>query len=46
VLALDGEARKVLAKKAVENVREKFSKTTMCAKTLSVYDEILGKNAG
>jgi glycosyltransferase involved in cell wall biosynthesis len=46
VLALDGDARKVLAQKAVANVREKFSKTDMCAKTLSVYDEILGKNIG
>jgi glycosyltransferase involved in cell wall biosynthesis len=46
VLALDVDARKVLAQKAVANVREKFSKNAMCAKTLSVYDEILGKNVG
>jgi glycosyltransferase involved in cell wall biosynthesis len=45
-LALDGDARKVLARKAVANVREKFSKDAMCAKTLSVYDEILGENVG
>lgn len=45
-LALDEDARKELARKAVANVREKFSKTTMCAKTLSVYDEILSENAG
>lgn len=45
VLALDGDARKALAQKAVENVREKFSKSVMCAKTLSVYDEILDANA-
>ena len=44
VLALDGDARMELAQKAVENVREKFSKSTMCAKTLSVYDEILDEN--
>ena len=43
-LALDENARKELAQKAVANVREKFSKTAMCAKTLSVYDEILGEN--
>jgi glycosyltransferase involved in cell wall biosynthesis len=46
VLGLDEGARKELAQKAVENVREKFSKTTMCAKTLAVYDEILSENAG
>jgi glycosyltransferase involved in cell wall biosynthesis len=45
-LALDGDARKVLAQKAVANVREKFSKNVMCAKTLSVYDEILGEDVG
>jgi glycosyltransferase involved in cell wall biosynthesis len=44
VLALDGDARMVLAQKAVENVRKKFSKSTMCAKTLSVYNEILDEN--
>ena len=46
VLALDEDARKELAQKAVANVREKFSKTAMCAKTLAVYDEILIENAG
>ena len=46
VLALDEDARKVLAKKAVANVREKFSKDDMCAKTLSVYNEVLGENVG
>ncbi len=44
VLALDGNARVALAEKAVKNVRAKFSKSMMCAKTLSVYDEILGAN--
>jgi len=46
VLALDGDARKALAQKAVKNVREKFSKSAMCAKTLSVYNEILDANDG
>ncbi len=46
VLALDEDARKELAQKAVANVRKKFSKTAMCAKTLAVYDEILNENAG
>jgi glycosyltransferase involved in cell wall biosynthesis len=46
VLALDEDARKELAQKAVANVREKFSKTAMCDKTLAVYDEILSENAG
>jgi len=45
VLTLDENARKELAKKSVANVREKFSKAAMCAKTLSVYDEILSENA-
>lgn len=46
VLALDEDARQELAQKAVANVRKKFSKTVMCAKTLAVYDEILSENAG
>ena len=46
VLALDEDARKELAQKAVANVREKFSKIAMCSKTLAVYDEILSENAG
>jgi glycosyltransferase involved in cell wall biosynthesis len=46
VLALDEDARKELAQKAVANVREKFSKIAMCSKTLDVYDEILSENAG
>jgi glycosyltransferase involved in cell wall biosynthesis len=45
-LALDEGARVELAKKAVANVRKKFSKATMCAKTLAVYDEILSENGG
>jgi glycosyltransferase involved in cell wall biosynthesis len=41
VLGLNEEARKVLAAKAVENVRQHFSKAAMCAKTLAVYDDVL-----
>lgn len=41
VLDLDEEARSELAAKAVENVRENFSKAAMCAKTLYVYDEVM-----
>jgi glycosyltransferase involved in cell wall biosynthesis len=41
VLTLGEDARKELAQKAVANVRVKFCKTIMCAKTLAVYDETL-----
>ncbi|MBC8267481.1 MAG: glycosyltransferase family 4 protein [Rhodospirillaceae bacterium] len=41
VLNLDENARKELAEKAVQNVRQYFSKAAMCAKTLAVYDDIL-----
>ncbi|NQU58255.1 MAG: glycosyltransferase family 4 protein [Rhodospirillales bacterium] len=41
VLNLDEDARKTLALKAVENVRQHFSKAAMCAKTLEVYDEVM-----
>lgn len=40
-LSLGEEARGQLATKAIANVREHFSKDTMCAKTLMVYDEVL-----
>lgn len=42
VLALDSAQRSTLAGKAIANVRDNFSKDTMCAKTLDVYDEVLG----
>ena len=42
VLALDSAQRSTLAGKAIANVRDNFSKATMCAKTLDVYDEVLG----
>lgn len=46
VLSLDEDARKALARKAVENVRRNFSKAAMCAKTLDVYDEVMQLTAG
>lgn len=42
VLSLDSAARSTLAGKAIANVRDNFSKASMCAKTLDVYDEVLG----
>ena len=42
VLSLDSAQRSTLAGKAIANVRDNFSKATMCAKTLDVYDEVLG----
>jgi glycosyltransferase involved in cell wall biosynthesis len=45
-LNLPGEARKTLAKKAINHVRENFSKQAMCDKTLRVYREILDEKAG
>ncbi|MCG8510321.1 MAG: glycosyltransferase family 4 protein [Rhodospirillales bacterium] len=41
VLALDEPARHRLAERAVDNVRRNFSKDTMCARTLDVYNEVL-----
>lgn len=43
-LDMDSDARKKLATAAVANVVENFSKTTMCAKTIDVYNEVLQKN--
>ena len=37
-LDLTFEERQALAAKAIRNVREKFSKDVMCAKTLDVYN--------
>ncbi|MEQ9575903.1 MAG: glycosyltransferase family 4 protein [Rhodospirillales bacterium] len=42
VLSLDSAQRSTLAGKAIANVRDNFSKAAMCAKTLDVYDEVLG----
>lgn len=41
VLDLKEPARKSLAEKAIAHVRANFSKHTMCAKTLEVYNEVL-----
>ncbi len=40
-LEVNEAARQRLAEKAAANVRNNFSKTAMCAKTLDVYDEVL-----
>lgn len=46
-LALDEQARKELSELAIKNVRENFSRETMCNKTLEVYDEVLNlKSSG
>ena len=42
VLALDTPYREELAARAISNVRENFSRAQMCAKTINVYDEIMG----
>lgn len=42
VLSLDETARAGLSKAAIANVREHFSKQSMCEKTLDVYNEVLG----
>ena len=41
VLSLDEAERAKLSEKAIRHVREKFSRTTMCARTLDVYNEVL-----
>jgi len=46
VLGMSREDRAGLAEKATANVREHFSKQTMCDKTLAVYREILDQKAG
>jgi len=40
-LALNQGERQAFAERAIANVRTHFSKTSMCAKTLTVYDEVL-----
>ena len=42
VLTIGESARRRLSKAAIANVRENFSKEVMCAKTLDVYNEVLG----
>jgi glycosyltransferase involved in cell wall biosynthesis len=40
-LNLSPEERTVLSQKGIANIRNNFSKDTMCAKTLDVYNEVL-----
>ena len=42
-LSMNAEDKKRMAERAVESVRNDFSKARMCAKTLDVYREILEK---
>ena len=44
-LALNAAGRAALAARAIERVRAKFSKETMCAATLAVYRELLDDSA-
>lgn len=43
VLSMSAEDKKRMTDKAVQSVRNEFSKTLMCTKTLNVYREILEK---
>ena len=45
VLALTDPARKILAAKAIDNVRRNFTRHDMCASTLDVYNEVLSLKA-
>ncbi|MEX2644561.1 MAG: glycosyltransferase family 4 protein [Acetobacterales bacterium] len=45
VLQLDSDGREQLARRAIAHVRAKFSREQMCARTLSVYDEVLARHA-
>jgi len=40
-LSLSEDEREAIAKNCIANVRENFTKETMCAKTLDVYNEVL-----
>lgn len=44
-LDLDAESRRRMAERAVDNIRRNFSKESMCAKTLDVYNEVLDGEA-
>jgi glycosyltransferase involved in cell wall biosynthesis len=44
-MSLGADAREVVARRAMANVRANFSKEMMCAKTLEVYGEILREAA-
>ena len=41
VLALTDPARKILAAKAIDNIRRNFTRHGMCARTLDVYNEVI-----
>ena len=45
VLDMSEQGRKRLATRAIANIAENFSKQTMCAKTLDVYNEVLNLKA-
>jgi hypothetical protein len=34
-----------MAEVAIEHVRASFSKETMCARTMAVYEEVLGRSS-
>ncbi len=40
-LDLDDQAWEAFSQRAIKNIRDNFSKETMCAKTLDVYNEVL-----
>ncbi len=40
-LGLDADARGVLAGRAIVNVRQRFTRARMCARTLDVYEQII-----
>lgn len=42
-LRLDGPARDKLAARAISHVREHYGRDRMCAATLSVYEELIGR---
>ena len=46
VLAIGAEARQALAGRAIQHVRQNFSKDVMCDRTLDVYNEVLSLKAG
>ena len=45
VLSLKDPARRILAAKAIDNVRRNFTRHDMCASTLDVYNEVLSLKA-
>jgi len=42
-LLLESEERDEMARRAMDHVRANFTKETMCARTLAVYDEVLSQ---